>query len=98
MDHRRLSPRVQALMPSSVTGGQDSLSLSPSELQPNSKSKPDGLTVRRQLAGVCVTFRARFFLGSLPRHNLEDDEDNESGLRAWDYRAMRHVPWEPLGR
>src|SRR5271166_5243749 len=35
-------------MPSSVTGGQDSLSLSPSELQPSSKSKPDGLTARNR--------------------------------------------------
>ena len=48
--------------------------------------------------GVCVTFRARFFLGWLFRHNLEDDEDNEVGVRARDYRAMRRVPWEPLGR
>src|SRR5271166_5538545 len=35
-------------MPSSVTGGQDSLSLSPSELQPSSKSKPDGLTAQNR--------------------------------------------------
>ena len=32
------------------------------------------------------------------RHNLEDEEDNEIRLRAWDYRARRGVPREQLGR
>ena len=32
------------------------------------------------------------------RHNLEDEEDNEIGLRAWAYRARRGVPREQLGR
>jgi hypothetical protein len=37
-----------------------------------------------------------FVAGSL-RHYLEDDEDNEIGFRARDCRAIRSVPWEPLG-
>jgi len=43
-------------------------------------------------------FSCSIFLGWLLRHNLEDDEDNEIGLRARDFRARRGVPWEPLGR
>jgi len=42
-------------------------------------------------------FSCLIFVGRLLRHYLEDDEDNEIGLRARDYRARRGVPWEPLG-
>jgi hypothetical protein len=42
-------------------------------------------------------FWCSIFVGRLLRHYLEDDEDNEIGLRARDYRARRGVPWEPLG-
>jgi hypothetical protein len=43
-------------------------------------------------------FSCSIFVGWVLRHCLEDDEDNEIGLRARDYRARRGVPRGPLGR
>jgi len=42
-------------------------------------------------------FSCLIFVGRSFRHYLEDDEDNEIGFRARDCRAIRSVPWEPLG-
>lgn len=42
-------------------------------------------------------FSCLIFVGQPLRHYLEDDEDNEIGFRARDCRAIRSVPWEPLG-
>jgi hypothetical protein len=42
-------------------------------------------------------FSCLIFVSRVLRHYLEDDEDNEIGFRARDCRAIRSVPWEPLG-
>ena len=73
----RLLPRVQTLTPSSVTGGQDSLSSSPSELQPSSKSKPDGLTAQNETSTRSF-YRAMFAL----LENVERDVDDHVLLPA----------------
>src|SRR5271166_2492431 len=64
-------------MPSSVTGGQDSLTFSPSELQPSSKSKPDGLTAQNETSARSF-YRAMFAL----LENVERDVDDHVLLPA----------------